>query len=159
VLARVGLYRTDLGRTATRLLSCEDEDMFKRLLASGARGFYRPDLVIHHYVAPERATKGYFRRWCFWRGVSLGLLARQQPPDAVQVLGVPRHMVGTAVRGTADTLARLFHGGDAGRRFANELAWWDLAGFAYGRHGYRPPETSHRIEPAAVSENAPWRQA
>jgi len=24
VLARVGLYRTDLGRTATRLLSCED---------------------------------------------------------------------------------------------------------------------------------------
>ena len=37
--------QTDLGRTSEgRLLSCEDEDMFARLLAIGARGFYRPDL-------------------------------------------------------------------------------------------------------------------
>jgi glucosyl-dolichyl phosphate glucuronosyltransferase len=159
VLARVGLYRTDLGRTASRLLSCEDEDMFQRLLASGARGFYRPDLIIHHYVAPERVTKGYFRRWCFWRGVSLGVLARQQPPDVVQMLGVPRHMIGTAVRGTADTLTRLFRARDAGRRFANALAWWDLAGFVYGRHWYRAIETPGESQPVAVPENAPWRQA
>ena len=159
VLARVGLYRTDLGRTATRLLSCEDEDMFNRLLASGARGFYRPDLVIHHYVAPERVTKGYYRRWCFWRGVSLGVLARQQPTNVVQVLGVPRYMIGTALRGTADTLRRLFRPRDAARRFSNELAWWDLAGFVYGRHWYRAPETAQESKPVAVPENAPWRQA
>ena len=159
VLARVGLYRTDLGRTATRLLSCEDEDMFKRLLASGARGFYRPDLIIHHYVAPERVTKSYFRRWCFWRGVSLGVLARQQPAEVVQVLGVPRYMVGTTVRGTADTLSRLFRASDGRRRFANELAWWDLAGFVYGRHWYKAPETPRETAPVAVPENAPWRQA
>jgi glycosyltransferase involved in cell wall biosynthesis len=159
VLAGVGLYRTDLGRTASRLLSCEDEDMFKRLLASGARGFYHPDLVIHHYVAPERVTKGYFRRWCFWRGVSLGVLARQQPPAVVLVLGVPRHIVGTAVRGTVDTLTRLFRAREAGRRFANELAWWDLAGFVYGRHWYPASETAAEIRPVAAPENAPWRQA
>jgi glucosyl-dolichyl phosphate glucuronosyltransferase len=159
VLARVGLYRTDLGRTATRLLSCEDEDMFKRLLASGARGFYRPDLVIHHYVAPERVTRGYFRRWCFWHGVSLGLLARQEPADVVQVLGIPRYMIGTALRGMAGSLTHVFRGAEAARRLANELAWWDLAGFVYGRHWYRAPEASHEPEPHAVSDNAPWRQA
>jgi glucosyl-dolichyl phosphate glucuronosyltransferase len=159
VLARVGLYRTDVGRTATRLLSCEDEDMFKRLLASGARGFYRPDLIIHHYVAPERVTKAYFRRWCFWRGVSLGVLARQQPADVVHVLGVPRHMIGTALRGTGVTLGRLFRTRHAARRFANELAWWDLAGFMYGRHWYRAPEPAGETEPVAVPEHAPWRQA
>ena len=65
LLTRVGPYRTDLGRSPTRLLSCEDDDMFQRLLAAGARGFYRPDLIIHHYVAPERVSKSYFRRWCY----------------------------------------------------------------------------------------------
>jgi len=133
--------------------------MFKRLLASGARGFYRPDLVIHHYVAPERVTRGYFRRWCFWHGVSLGLLARQEPADVVQVLGIPRYMIGTALRGMAGSLTHVFRGAEAARRFANELAWWDLAGFVYGRHWYRAPEASHEPEPHAVPDNAPWRQA
>ena len=78
-------------------MSCEDEDTFKRLLALGARGSYRPDLIVHHYVAPERVAKGYFRRWCFWRGVSLGMLDRQQPQDVAYLLGVPRYLYGRAV--------------------------------------------------------------
>lgn len=61
VLERVGAYTADLGRTSDgRLLSCEDRDMYNRLLAIGAKGFYRPDLVILHYVPPERLTKRYF---------------------------------------------------------------------------------------------------
>ena len=64
-------------------MSCEDEDTFKRLLASGARGWYRPELIVYHHLPPERLTKRYFRRWCFWRGVSLGILDRQQPQECV----------------------------------------------------------------------------
>ncbi|HJR58574.1 MAG TPA: glycosyltransferase [Vicinamibacterales bacterium] len=135
VLERVGPYAVDLGRTpGGRLLSCEDEDMFARLLLIGARGFYRPDLIIHHYVPPERLTKRYFRRWCFWRGVSLGLLERRRPAPVPHLLGVPRYMVGLAVRGTIDSVRSLFRRGEAARLFKNELAWWDLAGFVYGRH-------------------------
>ena len=137
VLERVGPYSTDLGRTpGGRLLSCEDDDMFARLLASGARGFYRPDLIIHHYVAPERLTKRYFRRWCFWRGVSLGVLDRRRPAPVRYLLGVPRYMIGVALRGVIDTLRSLGRSEPA-RTFKNELAWWDLAGFIYGKHFQR----------------------
>lgn len=138
VLQRVGIYSVDLGRTpGGRLLSCEDEDMFARLLAIGARGFYRPDLIIHHYVPPERLTKRYFRRWCFWRGVSQGVLDRRRPSAVPYLLGVPRYMIGLAIRGTLDTLPALFGRRPPARTFENELAWWDLAGFFYGKHLYR----------------------
>lgn len=137
VLDQVGLYSTDLGRTATRLLAGEDDDMFKRLLAAGARGFYRPDLVIYHFVPPERLRKQYFRRWCFWRGVSQGVLDRRQPANVTYLLGVPRYMIGKALRATADTARRVFAGREPERLFTNELAWWDLAGFVYGKHWYR----------------------
>jgi hypothetical protein len=138
VLDRVGPYSVDLGRTpGGRLLSCEDEDMFTRLLSVGARGFYRPDLVIHHYVPPERLTKRYFRRWCFWRGVSQGVLDRRRPAPVPHLLGVPRYMIGTAVRGTIDTPRAVFGRGEPARTFMNELAWWDLVGFFYGKHVYR----------------------
>jgi glucosyl-dolichyl phosphate glucuronosyltransferase len=138
MLDRVGPYAVDLGRTpGRRLMSCEDEDMFMRLLTIGARGFYRPDLVIHHYVPPERLTKRYFRRWCFWRGVSQGVLDRRRRAAVPYLLGVPRYMIGTAVRGTIDTVRPLFERREPARTFKNELAWWDLAGFVYGKHVYR----------------------
>jgi hypothetical protein len=55
-LETVGLYNTSLGRTDKGLLSCEDEDMFHRLLANGFNGMYVPDFFIYHYVPRERMT-------------------------------------------------------------------------------------------------------
>jgi len=138
VLERVGPYSTDLGRTSDgRLLSCEDRDMFNRVMMIGARGFYRPDLSILHYVPPERLTKRYFRRWSFWHGVSLGVLDRRRPAAVPYLLGVPRYMIGLAVRATIDTARRFFAPKEPSRTFKNELAWWDLAGFFYGKHIHR----------------------
>lgn len=136
VLDQVGLFATDLGRTATHLMSCEDEDMFRRLLAAGATGFYRPDLIIHHYVPPERLSRRYFRRWCYWRGVSMGIMARRAPADVVHVAGVPRHMIGAAVRGAFEQVGHIVRREPADA-FSCELRWWDLAGFIVGRHLYR----------------------
>jgi len=138
VLERVGPYAVDLGRTpGSRLLSCEDDDMFLRLLAAGGRGFHRPDLIIHHYVPPERLTKRYFRRWCFWRGVSLGVLDRRRPADVRYLFGVPRYIIGAAIRDTASLLWPWNRSGEPGRVFKSELAWRDLFGFFYGKHPYR----------------------
>jgi glycosyltransferase involved in cell wall biosynthesis len=135
LLERVGPYSVDLGRTpGGRLLSCEDEDMFARLLAAGGRGFYRPDLIIHHYVPPERLTRRYFRRWCFWRGVSQAMIDRKRPAPVRYLFGVPRYMFGLAIRGAWDSARMLFGGFEPARLFRNELAWWDLAGFFYGKH-------------------------
>jgi glucosyl-dolichyl phosphate glucuronosyltransferase len=151
VLERVGPYAVDLGRTqSSQLLSCEDRDMFERLLAIGARGCYRPDLVILHFVPPDRLTKRYFRRWCFWHGVSLGVLDRRHPATVPYLLGVPRYRIGTAIRGTIDAIRGMLRRRDPAQIFAHELAWWELAGMFYGKHFYRA-EPTQDAEAAGVA--------
>jgi glucosyl-dolichyl phosphate glucuronosyltransferase len=135
-LERVGPYSTSLGRSGNRLLSCEDEDMYERLLAAGARGMYVPELVIYHFVPTERLTKRYHRAWCFWQSVSSAVLDRIRPQPTAYVLGVPRYFYGRALRGTLQ-LARIWNREPADR-FSKELALWELAGFFYGKHFYRP---------------------
>jgi glucosyl-dolichyl phosphate glucuronosyltransferase len=139
VLERVGAYSTDLGPTPDhRLMSCEDEDMYLRLLAAGARGMYRPDLVVHHYIPPERLTRHYFRRWCFWRGVSRGVLDRTQPASVVYLAGIPRYLFGKAARAAGRlATAPLRPRRESRRIFSDELTLWDLTGFFYGKHLYR----------------------
>jgi glucosyl-dolichyl phosphate glucuronosyltransferase len=137
-LEKVGPYGTALGRTDKHLLSCEDEDMYRRLLAAGARGLYLPDLIIYHYVPPERLTKRYFRRWCFWRGVSQGILDRERRSAVAYLAGVPRWLYGQAARGLVRKASgALRRARDPAQSFTDELAAWDLAGFFYGKHLYR----------------------
>lgn len=137
LFARVGPYATNLGRTDKHLLSCEDEDMYQRLLAAGARGFYLPDLIIHHYVPPERLTKSYYRRWCFWRGVSHGVMDRARRSPVAYLLGVPRWFYGRAARGLLSAAAAPLRPGTPAESFAGELEVWNLLGFFYGKHFYR----------------------
>jgi glycosyltransferase involved in cell wall biosynthesis len=134
-LERVGPYSTDLGRSGTRLLSCEDEDMYQRLMAAGARGLYLPQLIVYHFIPLERLTKRYHRSWCFWQSVSSAVLDRIRPKPIPYVMGVPRYFYGRALRGMlrlADLRNR-----EPAMRFSNELSLWELAGFFYGKHFYR----------------------
>jgi glycosyltransferase involved in cell wall biosynthesis len=136
-LERAGRYSTALNRNGTTLLGCEDEDMYHRLLAVGARGRYVPGLIIYHHVPASRLQKRYFRRWCFWRGVSLGVMDRDRPAPVTYFAGVPRYTIGRAVRGGVRNAAGflgLATASDPARRFEHELAWWDLAGFIWGKH-------------------------
>ncbi|HEY4661505.1 MAG TPA: glycosyltransferase [Terriglobales bacterium] len=139
MLTKVGLYSTDLGRNGKRPLADEDTDMYHRLLAAGARGVYVPDLIIYHYIHPDRLTKRYFRRWHFWRGVSSGLLDRRQPQPTPYMLGVPRYLCGSAVRASLRMLPGMvgFRKDPAGL-FGDELKVIDLFGFFYGKHFYKP---------------------
>ena len=131
----IGPYAEWLGPAgAARLLSCEDEEMYLRLLKAGARGRYLPSLVVHHHVSAERLTPGYFRRWCFWRGVSRGLMDRAHPMPVAYLAGVPRFLYGSAARGLRQATSRL-----AARQqpsLSDELKAWDLAGYLWGRHIY-----------------------
>lgn len=135
-LEKVGPYSVSLGRSGNRLLSCEDEDMYERLLAAGARGMYVPELIIYHFVPTERLTKRYHRAWCFWQSVSSAVLDRIRPQPTAYVLGVPRYFYGRALRGMF-RLVSIWKPGPADR-FSKELALWELAGFFYGKHFYRP---------------------
>lgn len=137
-LQRVGTYSTALGPDGKHPLAAEDEDMTERLLAAGARGLYLPDLVIYHYIPPERLTKRYHRRWCFWRAVSLAVKDREHKAPVAYLLGVPRHFYGSAARALLRKGRTLLaRGKDPAQRFSDELALWDLAGFFYGKHFYK----------------------
>lgn len=134
-LEKVGGYAEYLGPAGpARLLSCEDEEMYLRLLESGARGRYLPSMRIYHHVSAARLTPGYFRRWCFWRGVSRGLMDRAHPMPVKYFAGVPRFLFGAASRG----LGRLGHAALARqpRSLSDELKVWDLSGYLWGRHIY-----------------------
>jgi len=136
ILNEVGFYNTNLGRTGARLLAGEDDDMYLRLLAAGARGLYVPDLIIYHYVPPERLTKSYFRRWCFWRAVSAGVIDRDRRMPVVYFGGIPRYLYGEAARGLSEVLGSMFikRRTESAAVFSSELAVWDAAGFFYGKH-------------------------
>ena len=136
ILRRVGPYSTSLGRSGSRLLSCEDEDMYQRLRAAGARGLYLPHLIVYHFIPRERLTKRYHRSWCFWQSVSSAVLDRIRPQTTPYVWGVPRYFYGRAFRGMLQ-LANVLNREPASR-FSNELSLWELAGFFYGKHFYRP---------------------
>ena len=153
-LERAGLYSAALNRNGATLLGCEDEDMYHRLLAIGARGRYVPELVIYHHVPVARLQKRYFRRWCFWRGVSLGVMDRDRPARVPYFAGVPRYTIGRAVRGVLANAAGTVGLGSAttpAPRFEHELACWDLAGFFWGKHLYRSPAPAVST-PAALEQ-------
>ncbi|HJQ71512.1 MAG TPA: glycosyltransferase [Blastocatellia bacterium] len=142
ILNKVGLYKTSISRTGKRLLAGEDEDMYQRLLAAGAKGLYLPTLIIYHYIPPERLTRPYFRRWCFWRGVSRAVIDRERPSQAVYLAGVPRWLYGQAARGALRIArAAIVPRPNPAQRFSDELALWDLAGFFYGKHFYNRSQT------------------
>lgn len=142
VLLKVGLYTTWLGRTDKGLLSGEDEELYGRLLASGAKGMYLPSLKIYHHVGADRLTRKYFRSWCFWRGVSIGLLERTRKQRCAYLLGVPRWQYRSAARGVVSGLMGLVVSPkEESKAFASELAFWDFLGLFYGRHFRRSTRT------------------
>jgi glucosyl-dolichyl phosphate glucuronosyltransferase len=103
---------------------------------------YVPDLIIYHYIHPDRLTKRYFRRWHFWRGVSSGVLDHRQPQPTPYLFGVPRYLFGSAARGLLHILPRMAGlRKDPAELFGNELKVFDLFGFLYGKHFYKPSNT------------------
>jgi hypothetical protein len=138
VLQQTGDFLPTLGpRPDRRLLSGEDEDFYARLLTAGAHGLYLPGLKIYHFVPPERLTKQYYRRWCFWNGVSRSVIDTHRPSPVIRVGKVPRYLYGSAVRGAVRVIGSFAGRLDPSTRFAAELALWHLLGFVYGTYFHR----------------------
>jgi glucosyl-dolichyl phosphate glucuronosyltransferase len=110
-----------------------------RLMEAGARGLYRPDLRILHWVPAERLQKKFLRNRQFWSGVSLGWLDRVKPMEGVRALGIPRYLFREPARAPGRYL-RACLAGDPAERFYQELFWWRLAGIVAGRFILDPPQ-------------------
>lgn len=81
---KYGYFRTDLGRRAGSMLSNEDTEFGRRLMARGERLWYEPSAVVYHPVPVNRLTKEYFLRFWFNFGRSQFREAERRP----DVLGI-----------------------------------------------------------------------
>jgi hypothetical protein len=73
--------------------------------------------------------------------VSSGFLDRSHPQQAAYLLGVPRHLFGSALRGSMRIMRRwVTFTKDPPEMFSDQLKIVDLAGFFYGKHFYKPSD-------------------
>ncbi len=137
VFESVGGYSVKLGRSGKGLLSEEDAEFYRRLVKAGLYGLHVPDLIIYHYIPAERLTRKYYRRWCYWRGISQGLADSDLKEPVPYALGVPRYRIRKALTGLLSYPRNLVSKSGLSRAFSGELAIWDLLGFIYGKYFIR----------------------
>jgi glucosyl-dolichyl phosphate glucuronosyltransferase len=146
---RTDLFDNRLGRKAGTLRNQAQREWHLRARAAGLRGFYVPEMVVHHVVEAERLKKQYFRRWYYWHGISRAILFTKlgvdmDSPDTSQldfskvpqIAGVPRYMYRTLATHARDWVrARLR--GDAVAAFEHEVWLCFFAGMAKQRWAER----------------------
>jgi glycosyltransferase involved in cell wall biosynthesis len=159
-LTRAGELDNSLGRKPGTLLGQEVREWCMRVRAAGMKGFYIPEMVVHHKVPVERLNKSYFRRSFYWRGVSRAILYRRTGVDmedpelsslqfshVPHVAGVPRYLyrkVLTAAFGLLKGLTR--HDRDA--VLEQEMQLWFYAGiFVESWRGMLPLAKHDRAQP------------
>jgi glycosyltransferase involved in cell wall biosynthesis len=137
---RAGLWDNRVGRKAGTLLGQEVREWGLRAREAGLKGFYVPDMIVHHKIPADRLTKRYFRRWFYWRGISRALLYAQskinmeRPEDTrldyskvPHIAGVPRYMYRSGLRALKDKFRAMIRR-DKVAAFDRELRLWFLAG-------------------------------
>ena len=137
---RAGLWDNTIGRKAGTLLGQEVREWAQRGRAAGLRGYYSPDLIVHHVIPGDRLTKKYFRSWFYWHGVSRAILYQNQGLDmesperttldfsqVPHIAGVPRYLYRTGIKKFFSIWSALARG-DAIARFEDELWLWFFAG-------------------------------
>jgi glycosyltransferase involved in cell wall biosynthesis len=128
VLKKAGPFRTDLN-------GHHDLEMFERLLSSGARGIYLPDLIIYHHIPPDRLRKEYFRQWMWKAGVAYARMPEKTTMK--KVFGVPRYVLKRALQSLVRTAISSICPNFACSRFESELDLIYSISFAHTRFRLR----------------------
>jgi glycosyltransferase involved in cell wall biosynthesis len=136
---RAGFFDPDLGRVAGTLRNQAQREWHLRARAAGLRGFYVPQLVVQHHVPASRLTRNYFRRWCYWHGISRVILANRsgcslEDPDSrveehQHPAAITPALIGKALLSVRSFAWRSLRG-DAAVAFEHELWLWFCAGVA-----------------------------
>jgi hypothetical protein len=96
-------------------------------------------------VPATRLTRTYFRRWWFWKGISKFRLEQRHPVTELgvdlsrvpKVAGVPRFMLGSAVRNFYGWLRALLSR-DATDRMRHEMMLCYFAGYVRAFFSHHP---------------------
>lgn len=78
IFAKIGGFRSTIGRVATRPMGCEETELCIRAKQYWPQKMflYEPQVSIQHWIPSSRATWTYFRARCFAEGQSKALVSR-----------------------------------------------------------------------------------
>jgi len=126
VFDKYGGFRTDLGRAGKSMISNEDTEFGRRLMAAGLRLRYEPSALTYHPVEANRLQKEYFLNWWFSKGRSdIRELGNQ--PNSKRFLGVPLPLF----RALPWVAMRWVFAVEPPKRFSYKLQVWNCVGQIY----------------------------
>jgi glycosyltransferase involved in cell wall biosynthesis len=164
---RAGWWDNDFDRQGQSLRGQGQREWCLRARAAGLRGYYLPEMVVHHHVPGERLDKRYFRRWSYWNGVSRAVLYDKlavdmespddSPLDFSQVphlAGTPRYMWRTAARAMY-RMARAAIRRNEIAAFEQEMWLWFFAGVVRQRWHDRDHAIQKSPKTADIAKASP----
>jgi glycosyltransferase involved in cell wall biosynthesis len=156
-----------VGRQGNTLRGQEQREWCVRARAAGLRGFYTPDMIVHHIVPEDRLNKRYFRRWMYWNGISRSILLEMCGMDiegreeatpgkgvASQIAGVPAYLFRRLVGRCAGVLKARARRDSVGA-FEQEMRAWFYAGAIRQQWKQRkksPPVGMRAASPASTKQ-------
>lgn len=151
VLDAVGGFSAHLGRRRGTLLCGEDHEFCQRVVRTGYRCEYRPDLRVRHWVPASRLTLSYYARWFYWSGITHAQLeADEAAMGGRQTGGVPGYVWRRLAIAPVRAAVRLL----CGRR-ADAVASAMDGAFACGYVVRRATEGRERQEVRVAHQQAP----
>jgi hypothetical protein len=130
LLRSVDGFHPVLGLTGRTLLYNDDLRVEAAIRRRGHRCWYDPAIAVGHHVAPERVTRAYFRRRCWWQGVSDAQLVLLDAAPSGRGRGALLARQLRRAFGPRAWLDAL--GGSAARRFRRECEAIRALGFTRG---------------------------
>jgi glucosyl-dolichyl phosphate glucuronosyltransferase len=138
-----GGFRTDLGRIGKGMLSGEDSELGRRVIAAGRRLRYEPSAVTYHPVEEYRVCRQYFLQWWFNKGRTDVREFGNQSKD-LHLLGIPLRLFRALVMESLRWLFAI----EPSQRFICKLKVWSCAG-QISEHYRQSLEAKNRTEPDA----------
>jgi len=162
VITQMGLWWDNrVGRQGNTLRGQEQREWCMRARAAGLRGFYAPDMIVHHIVPQDRLNKRYFRRWMYWNGISRSILFAMSGMDiegreqathgqegATQIAGVPLYLFRRLLGRCVDVIKARVRRDSVGA-FEQEMRAWFYAGVI--REQWNQRKKSPSVEMRAAS--------
>jgi GT2 family glycosyltransferase len=123
VFDKYGGFRTDLGRAANNMISNEDTEFGRRLMAAGLRLRYEPSALTYHPVDENRLRPSYFLSWWFNKGRS-DVREFGNQPNGARLIGIPFQLI----RALTWAAMRWMRSIEPAQRFGYKLELWSCAG-------------------------------
>jgi len=126
---KYGLFRTDLGPSASRKTPRpnEDTEFGRRLIGSGERLRYEPSAVAYHPLHEDRVRKRYLLSWWF----DFGRAQIREKGRGTPVFGIPRHYLGIPkmiALTIPQFICRWWSTFNPQKRFFAQCLTWSMAG-------------------------------